>query len=169
MIDQSRFLVQSADRDEWLRVRATGVTATMVGKAHDDKGFAEIVGQMADPTPIPDNAFMAFGRDQESNIIDRLAERFDIAGNDWLISSAEEHWMMATPDGLSPDHRMIVEVKTTDATGARTTGCRCTTNDRSSGSCSSPAPKNAFSRGCYEKRHPMVPLFRPGSDRNMSR
>ena len=45
--------------------------------------------------------------------IDRLAERFDIAGNDWLISSAEEKWMMATPDGLSPDHGTIVEVKTT--------------------------------------------------------
>ena len=113
MIEQSRFLVQSADRDEWLRVRATGVTATMVGKAHDDKGFSEVVGQMMDPTPIPDNAFMAFGRDQESNIIDKLAERFDIAGNDWLIASTEASWMMATPDGLSPDHGTIVEVKTT--------------------------------------------------------
>lgn len=113
MIEQSRFLVQSANYDEWLRVRATGVTATMVGKAHDDKGFAEVVSQIVDPTPIPDNAYMAFGRDQESNIIDRLAERFDISGNDWLIASSDAQWMMATPDGLSPDHGMIVEVKTT--------------------------------------------------------
>jgi hypothetical protein len=113
VIDKSRFLVQSADYDEWIRVRATGVTATMVGKAFDEKGFTEVTAQIADPTPIPDNAYMAFGRDQEPHIIARLAERFDIEGNDWLISSTEADWMMATPDGLSPDHGRIVEVKTT--------------------------------------------------------
>lgn len=113
MIEPSRFLVQSADYEEWLRVRASGVTATMVGKAHDDKGFREVAAQMANPTPIPDNAYMAFGRDQEPHIIERLTERFDIEGNDWLIASADEAWMMATPDGISPDHSTIVEVKTT--------------------------------------------------------
>lgn len=113
VIDQSRFLVQSADRDEWLRIRATGVTATMVGRAFDSAGFREQLGQMLDPTPIADNAYMAFGRDQEPVIIDKLATRFDIAGNDWLIAAEEASWMMATPDGLSPDHGTIVEVKTT--------------------------------------------------------
>jgi hypothetical protein len=113
VIDKSRFLVQSADYDEWIRVRATGVTATMVGKAGDSKGFDEVLAQIADPTPIPDNAYMAFGREQEPHIITRLTERFDIEGNDWLIASNEANWMMATPDGLSPDHSRIVEVKTT--------------------------------------------------------
>ena len=73
MIDGSRFLVQSANYDEWIRVRASGVTATMVGKAFDDKGFAEVAEQISNPTPIPDNAFMAFGREQEPHIMGRLA------------------------------------------------------------------------------------------------
>ena len=113
MIDQARFLVQSSNYEEWLRVRAAGVTATMVAKAFDDKGFDEVLAQMADPTPIADNAYMAFGRDQEPHIIDRLKERFDIEGNDWLIASEDAEWRMATPDGLSADHGTIVEVKTT--------------------------------------------------------
>ncbi len=113
MIDQSRFLVQSSNYEEWLKVRAAGVTATMVSKAFDDKGFSEVLAQMADPTPIADNAYMAFGRDQEPHIIDKLKERFDIDGNDWLIASEDAEWRMATPDGLSADHGTIVEVKTT--------------------------------------------------------
>jgi putative phage-type endonuclease len=106
-------LVRSADYEEWLRVRANGVTATMVSKAFDEKGFNEILAQMADPTPIADNGYMKFGRDQEPHLIERLQERFDIEGNDWLIASADAEWRMATPDGLSADHGTIVEVKTT--------------------------------------------------------
>jgi putative phage-type endonuclease len=113
LIPQERFLVQSVDYEKWLEIRATGVTATMVGKAHDAKGFKEVLSQMSNPTPIPDNAYMAFGRDQEPHLISRLTERFEIEGNDWLIASDREPWMMATPDGLSGDHQTIVEVKTT--------------------------------------------------------
>ncbi|NDH41948.1 MAG: hypothetical protein EBY45_16365, partial [Gammaproteobacteria bacterium] len=58
---------------------------------------------------------MRFGREQEGPIIEKLQTVVDIEPNDWLIAkdSDEKKWMMATPDGLSQDHKVIAEVKTT--------------------------------------------------------
>jgi hypothetical protein len=115
MIDRSRFLVSSTDYEKWLEVRASGVTATAVSKAVTPDGFREVLAQMRDPRPIPDNAYMRFGREQEASLIEKLATQFELESNDWLIAKDAEanRWQMATPDGLSPGHDLIAEVKTT--------------------------------------------------------
>jgi hypothetical protein len=115
MIDSSRFLVQSSDYDAWLAIRASGVTATAVSKAVTPDGFREVVEQIRNPTPIPDNDFMRFGREQEADLMDKLGNHFELEPNDWLIAkdAEQQRWQMATPDGLSPQHDLIAEVKTT--------------------------------------------------------
>ena len=115
MIEPERFLVSSSDRDKWLALRAEGVTATAVAKAVTPMGFKEVVAELRRPRGIPDNNYMKFGRDQEGPIIDKLATVIDITPNDWLISKdlEDNRWQMATPDGLSSDHSVIAEVKTT--------------------------------------------------------
>ncbi|MDP5128468.1 MAG: hypothetical protein NWP37_01695, partial [Pontimonas sp.] len=48
-------------------------------------------------------------------LIEKLATQFELEPNDWLIAkdADELRWQMATPDGLSPGHDLIAEVKTT--------------------------------------------------------
>ncbi len=115
MIQDNRFLVPSREREKWLEVRSTGVTATAVAKAVTPDGYREVLQQLRQPQDIADNDFMRFGREQEGPIIEKLQTLVDIEPNDWLIAkdSAEKKWMMATPDGLSADHSTIAEVKTT--------------------------------------------------------
>ena len=115
MIEPSRFLVSSSDYEKWLEVRATGVTATAVSKAVTPEGFREVMDSLRNPTPIADNDYMRFGREQESALIEKLSTQFDLEPNDWLIAKddSENRWQMATPDGLSPGHELIAEVKTT--------------------------------------------------------
>ena len=115
MIETSRFLVPSSDYQKWLEVRASGVTATAVSKAVTPSGFREIAHQMKHPRAIPDNDYMRFGREQEQSLMEKIGERFELHPNDWLIArdDTERKWQMATPDGLSPDHDLIAEVKTT--------------------------------------------------------
>lgn len=113
MIDADRFLVSSEDKEDWLAVRRTGVTATQVAKAATDSGFAETVGEIMNPTTIDDNPYMKFGRDNENWIVLDLKARFGIMPNSWVIASEDERWRMATPDGLSLDHTVLAEVKTT--------------------------------------------------------
>lgn len=115
MIEPERFLVSSSEREKWLALRAEGVTATAVAKAVTPAGFREIVAELRSPKEFPDNDYMRFGREQEGPIIDKLATIIDITPNDWLISKDldDNRWQMATPDGLSSDHTIIAEVKTT--------------------------------------------------------
>jgi len=115
VINQDRFLVPSREREKWLEMRATGVTATAVAKAVTPDGFREVIEEARRPGGIPDNDYMRFGREQEGPIIEKLQQIVDIEPNDWLIAkdSADNKWMMATPDGLSASHEVIAEVKTT--------------------------------------------------------
>jgi hypothetical protein len=115
MIEQDRFLVASSDYQKWLAVRATGVTATAVSKAVTPAGFQEVIAQIRNPRPLPDNAYMRFGREQEAALMEKLGTQFELEPNDWLIAkdAGENRWQMATPDGLSPTHELIAEVKTT--------------------------------------------------------
>jgi putative phage-type endonuclease len=116
MITKDRFLAQSGT-EEWHELRKSGVSATAVAKACTPSGFAEMVRDIWDgATPIPDNEYMRFGRDQEANIIaDLQSMGYDIEPNDWLIAADgyTNRWQFATPDGLSSDHKTIAEVKTT--------------------------------------------------------
>lgn len=114
MIKPYRFIANKAlDFDGWLAARRDGVTATQVGKAATPSGFKEAVAEYRSPTEIPDNPYMAFGREQEGFVSLWLKEEVGIFPNEWLIGHEDTPQYLATPDGISLDHRVISEVKTT--------------------------------------------------------
>jgi predicted phage-related endonuclease len=114
MIEPDRFIARSTDRDAWLSARAEGVTATMVAKAATPAGFRDVIESIDNPTDIVPNAVMAWGTYREPFIAQIVKERFGIMPNDWLIAydNGLRRWQMATPDGLSMDHTLIGEYKT---------------------------------------------------------
>jgi hypothetical protein len=116
VIDADRFLARSSDREAWLWHRSQGVTATMVGKAFTPAGFAEVVAELENPREVTPNGFMAWGNEREPYIAEVVKERYGLMPNEWVISKggklSPDRWMMATPDGLSLDHKMIGEYKT---------------------------------------------------------
>ena len=114
MIAPDRFIARSSDRELWLAARGEGVTATMVAHASTPAGFAETIARIDDPQPIQSNAYMEWGNFREPFIALEVKDRFGIMPNEWLIAkdSGLDRWMMATPDGLSLDHTVIAEIKT---------------------------------------------------------
>ena len=115
MIVPERFIARSVDREAWLHARSLGVTATMVAKASTPAGFRDVVAQMETPQDITPNAMMDWGNFREPFIAQVVKERYGIMPNDWLIAKDDglSRWQMATPDGLSLDHSVIAEIKTT--------------------------------------------------------
>jgi hypothetical protein len=115
VIAPERFLARSSDRDNWLWHRSQGVTATMAYRAATPSGFAEVVAQIENPVEIVPSPAMLWGVEREPHIAQVVKERYGIMPNDWLIAkdAGLDQWQMATPDGLSLDHRFIGEYKTT--------------------------------------------------------
>jgi len=114
MIPVERFIVSSQTKDLWLEARDRGVTATQVAKASTPAGLKEVLAQIENPQPVDVNAFMLWGVEREPYIAHVVKERFGVLPNDWLIAAdgSGNEWMMATPDGLSLDHTVIGEYKT---------------------------------------------------------
>lgn len=101
------------DFHDWLEARRKGITATQVAHASTPAGYKEAVADFLNPVEQMDNAFMAFGRDQEPVVALMLKDKFDIMPNEWVIAHEDDRRWLATPDGLSLDHTMISEIKTT--------------------------------------------------------
>lgn len=113
MISVDRFIAPSSARSSWMAARVGGVTATQVARAATPKGFEDELQGVLNPTEILDNPYMAFGRDNEQWIMLALKDEYGVLPNEWLVAHETERWQLATPDGLSLDHRMTAEVKTT--------------------------------------------------------
>lgn len=119
MLDPGQFIANKAlDFAGWLEARGAGVTATQVAKASTPTGFVEAISDVLTPSGPFDNPYMAFGREQEGPVGLWLKENFHVFPNEWLIRHEDaqreggpQH--LATPDGLSLDHSVISEVKTT--------------------------------------------------------
>jgi hypothetical protein len=116
VIEADRFLVRSSDREAWLWHRSQGVTATMVARAFTPAGFAETVAQMESGDEVTPTAYMDWGNEREPFIAQVVKERFGVMPNEWVISKggplSPDRWQMATPDGLSLDHKICGEYKT---------------------------------------------------------
>ncbi len=114
MIPVERFIVSSQTKDLWLEARDRGVTATQVAKASTPAGMKEVLSAIENPQPVDANAFMEWGTYREPYIAHVVKERYGVLPNDWLIAAEGKgnEWMMATPDGLSLDHSVIGEYKT---------------------------------------------------------
>lgn len=115
MISPERFIARSSEREAWLAARDMGVTATMVANAATSAGFDATIAEFKSPKQMEPNAYMNWGNEREPVIASVVKERFGIMPNDWLIAKDElqHRWQMATPDGLSLDHKWIAEIKTT--------------------------------------------------------
>jgi hypothetical protein len=114
MITIERFIASSQTRELWLAARDLGVTATQVAKASTNAGMKEVLAQIENPTKVEVVPVMQWGTDREPYIAHVVKERYGILPNDWLLCAdgAGNEWQMATPDGLSLDHTMIGEYKT---------------------------------------------------------
>jgi hypothetical protein len=73
----------------------------------------EVVEQRRNPTDIEDNPYMAFGRESEAEIMRYAHHEHGVLPSDWLLAAEHNRRHIATPDGLSPDHTLIAEAKTT--------------------------------------------------------
>ena len=112
MIDPSRFLARDTDRPRWLAARAQGVTATEVRDAATEAGFRDLVASWSEP-PFEGNEYTTFGSWAESQLLDHAHREHGILPSGWLIASEHDARWLATPDGLSVDHTLIAEAKTT--------------------------------------------------------
>lgn len=117
MLSPHQFIANKAlDFDGWISARQAGVTATQVAKASTSSGFTDAVQEVLSPPEPFDNPYMAFGREQEGPVGLWLKERFGVFPNEWLIARdtrGAAPLALATPDGLSLEHTVISEVKTT--------------------------------------------------------
>lgn len=105
---------KSVNTERWLSARREGVTATQVAKAAAGPGgFEQAVEDYRADFVENDNPYMAFGRAWEGPISMFLKDNHGVMPNDWLISSRVSDHYLATPDGLTLDHQVISEVKTT--------------------------------------------------------
>lgn len=113
VITTDRFIANKAgDYEGWVAARRHGVTATQVANASTPAGFERAAAEFLVEWREPDNPYMMFGRDYEGFIADWVEAEFDVLPNEWLIAG-ENPRHLATPDGLSSDHRRIGEYKTT--------------------------------------------------------
>lgn len=115
MIDVPRFVAsKSVSAERWLSARREGVTATQVARAASGPGgFEQAVEDYRSDFVEQDNPYMAFGRVWEGPISMWLKEQHEIMPNDWVIRHDENPHHLCTPDGLSPSHEFISEIKTT--------------------------------------------------------
>lgn len=113
MIDASRFIARSTDRDAWLTARRNGVSATEVAAAATPSGFEFAIQRRKEYVETVPNDVMIFGTESESEIMRFAHQEHGVLPSDWLIAGEVERRHMATPDGLSPDHSLIAECKTT--------------------------------------------------------
>lgn len=112
MIPASRFLVRSTETDRWLAARAGGVSATTVAEAATPAGFTQVVADRTNPQPVAPNDYMRFGTESEAALMEFAHREHGILPNDWLLCGDNPRHL-ATPDGLSLDHTVIAEAKTT--------------------------------------------------------
>jgi putative phage-type endonuclease len=97
----------------WLRARRDGVTATQVAKAATPAGLEQAVIDYRQDFVEFENPYMTFGKEMEPVISRTVHTKYGILPNEWLIRHANHPHHLATPDGLSLDHELISEVKTT--------------------------------------------------------
>jgi putative phage-type endonuclease len=114
MITADRFIANKQYFPEgWLRARREGITATQVAKAATPAGFEQAVQDYREDFVEIENPYMTFGRDMEPVISRTVHTKYGILPNEWVIRHEKFAHHLATPDGLSPAHLEISEVKTT--------------------------------------------------------
>lgn len=112
MISADRFICRDTDRGLWLAARQRGVTATEVRDASTEGGFRDLVASWSEP-PFEGNEYTDFGTWAEPQLLNHAHWEHGILPSGWLIAAEDNPRWLATPDGLSVDHMVIAEAKTT--------------------------------------------------------
>lgn len=115
MISAGQFVANKAlDEHAWLSAREGKITATLIANAHTERGRAEALTKLRGTAePIPDNAYMEFGRRMEPFVSLWLKDQYEVLPNEWLVAHQNYEEFVATPDGISFWQPLISEVKTT--------------------------------------------------------
>ena len=115
MLGANRFVANKALNEQaWLDARRGRITATLIAKASTPAGMEEAMDHLRGVAPpVTDNSYMEFGRDMEPYISLWVKDRYGVMPNEWLIAHEDRPEFVATPDGISLDHQVISEVKTT--------------------------------------------------------
>lgn len=112
MITADRFLAsRSVSESDWLAARRTGATATAVAEVAGRRDRAGAIRSWLDPQPVEVNDFMRFGSEAEPDIMRFAHQEHGVLPVDWVIAASMNRRHLATPDGLSLDHRLIAECK----------------------------------------------------------
>lgn len=113
MIPAERFLASKhLSEDAWRAARKTGVTATAVAEVAAKRDRAAGIAAWLNPEPFDGNPYTEWGNEQEPALIAVAHREFGILPSDWVIQG-EQPGHLATPDGLSLDHTLLAEGKTT--------------------------------------------------------
>ena len=115
MLGANQFIANKAiDQDAWLEAREGKITATLIAKASTPAGFDEaLIKLRGEAPPVVDNSYMEFGRRMEGFVSLWVKDWYGVMPNEWLIANEDRPEFVATPDGLSLNHDLISEVKTT--------------------------------------------------------
>jgi len=114
MLTADQFVAsKQLDEAGWLEARRLGLSATTMAKAMTPAGFRDVVAEWDNHTPIPVNAYMQFGLDNEPWLAMWTKQVTGVMPNDWLIRHESNLTALATPDGISLDGDTIAEIKTT--------------------------------------------------------
>lgn len=114
MITADRFLASKhISEAAWQAMRHLGVTATAVAEVAAKRDRAEAIAEWMNPTPFEGNVYTQFGSESEDEIMRHVHHEHGILPVDWVIAADQNLRHRATPDGLSPDHMLIAECKTT--------------------------------------------------------
>ena len=166
MLSRDRFVVRKdEDYEGWIEARRHGVTATQVANASTPAGFEKAAADFLVEWREPDNPYMKFGRDWESHIADFVEVEFGVAPNEWLIRGQNPRHL-ATPDGLSADHRGLANIRPLARIGRPSRNCLCVTVARFSGSYMLRVLRSVWWRGLSVRkwmasscRHHLVPKW----------
>lgn len=111
LIGARRFYARQGNEPHlWYPWHDVGVSASIAAKAATESGFRAV---MENGFHLPPNEYMRFGTEMEPVLMDFGKRALGVIPNDWLILARDNALYGATPDGLSPDHTLIAECKTT--------------------------------------------------------
>jgi len=112
----AHLVADGSDRMEWLRARATGITATDAAQLSSPRAIDRLARQKAYGTHFSGSKFTEYGKHREPALAEWMRQRCGVLPSRGLYSSMSNPRHLATPDGVgtSPDgtELLLGEIKT---------------------------------------------------------
>ena len=116
-----RVVCSDADREEWLRHRKVGITATDAARLATPASVRAVVNDKLYGGSFTGNAFTEYGKQREPEIQKWVRDQHGIGSCGFLIRAAENPRHLATPDGIAQrgGDVLLAEIKTTNKSWAK--------------------------------------------------